>query len=73
LIQLPEVLANISSEQQASLMDKYAQFYCSKTPDVRKCPNPECSYAGTIAFDRCKKPLECEKCHEKWNDPLHFR
>jgi len=52
-------------------MDKFAQFYCSKASDIRKCPNPECHYAGSIDFYKCKEPLECESCKTQWYDPIH--
>jgi len=57
--------------------DKVSQellnYYLTRTADIRKCPNINCSYAGIINLSqRCSKPLKCEACETTWRDPVHF-
>jgi len=48
-------------------------YYLIRTPDIRKCPNSNCTYAGIIKLSqKCSKPLKCEACETNWRDPVHF-
>lgn len=43
--------------------------YLNKTPDIRCCPNNNCSYAGILQSTfYCTESLECVECGTNWKD-----
>lgn len=40
---------------------KFLDHYLIHTPDIRKCPNPKCKYAGTITMKACSDKLMCDQ------------
>lgn len=55
--------------------EKLLDNHLVQSDDVRKCPKPECRFAGTLperenGFLLCSENLECAKCGHGWKDPL---
>ena len=41
------------------LCDLQLNHYLIHKSDVRKCPNSECAYAGTVEIDTATERIEC--------------
>jgi len=58
---------------QQKLDKTLLQVYLTKEPDIRKCPNQNCNYAGIITTTQsCASPLECGLCGTTWRDKQHY-
>jgi hypothetical protein len=58
-----------------SIDDLLLDRYLVATEDVRKCPQKDCTGAGTLPerqgqYIYCNDYLKCEKCGHGWKDPL---
>jgi hypothetical protein len=66
----------VNEETTKKCMDKICDealsHYANNTPDIRKCPNNECTYYGVISFKECKESLECPQCKRQWRDLVHY-
>jgi hypothetical protein len=51
----------LSSEALAEINEKFLFFYVANKEDIRRCPNKDCDYAGTILLEKCKDQLVCSK------------
>ena len=64
-----EILHQLDSHNSAKVNEALLKVYMSKTPDIRMCPNSQCSYGGMIDLKRkCRTALECASCGTKWRD-----
>mmetsp|Transcript_18339 Transcript_18339/g.16217 ORF Transcript_18339/g.16217 Transcript_18339/m.16217 type:complete len:102 (-) Transcript_18339:864-1169(-) len=54
-----DLLSHLGPEKFEEINMRYTQAYLSNTEDIRRCPNSDCSYAGTIELKSCKDKLQC--------------
>jgi len=60
-------------QYQRRLDESLLKVYLTREPDVRKCPNHNCNYAGVIKTNQsCKSPLECALCGTTWREKQHY-
>ena len=67
-----EVTSLISQEQTKEIHEKLLFYYLSQAKDVKKWPNKEWDYAGTILMNACDDNITWEKCNKEWRDPVHL-
>jgi len=67
--QISDVVDQLSEDQRSMINDALLQAYLKEAPDIRKCPQKGCNYAGIInIITPCDDKLECLKCGMKWID-----
>lgn len=71
-ITLEEARSLLADDFFDELCDKFLLYHIAHAKDVRKCPSPNCTYAGVIKVAPCKDKLVCNECHHEWNDPVHL-
>ena len=67
-----EVARLISQEQMKEIHEKLLFYYLSQEKDIRKWPNKEWDYAGTILMNTWEDNIIWEKCNKEWRDPIHL-
>jgi len=71
--QIEAIYRQLPKAHREQIDQELLNSYLIRAPDVRKCPNLNCSFAGTIDVSaRCVQPLKCESCQTTWRDPLHI-
>lgn len=59
-------LIGIDQFEKVNVM--YTDMYLSHAEDIRRCPNENCNYAGTIELKVCDGPLSCPECDYEWRE-----
>jgi len=67
-IQIQKVFGILPKSSQKRINEALFQVYLINEKDIRKCPNPKCSYAGIIENSSCNDPLQCARCDTQWID-----
>jgi len=67
-IQIRSIHEMLPINCQKKINEALFQVYLVNEKDIRKCPNPNCSYAGIIGKLNCKFPFECPLCGAQWKD-----
>jgi hypothetical protein len=76
-------MSNVKDDKKRKELAEYIETidkklldnYLVANDDVRKCPKPDCKFAGILPEREsgllfCRDNLECVKCGHSWQDPL---
>ena len=61
-----DMITFLGVEMFEEINTQYTDIYLSNTHDIRRCPNEECNYAGTIKLESCNEKLTCSECGFTW-------
>jgi len=64
---IEQILPKLPLQHREKINQALFSVYLNKAPDIRRCPNNKCSYAGILAPTfSCPESLECAECGANW-------
>lgn len=68
-LKIEQIYPHLSPHHKEQIDQALLHVYLNKTPDIRRCPSSQCSYAGIIpTTSSCTELLECAGCGTNWKD-----
>jgi len=73
IFKVQDILNDFPQPYQEKINQALFEVYLRKSKDIRRCPRPECNYAGIINLSaKCQDKLQCVECGEEWRDKIHY-
>jgi len=71
---IQQIYIQLSPHHKEQIDQALLCVYLNKAPDIRRCPNSQCLYAGVIVpTTSCTELLECAECGTSWKDQSSHR